>query len=247
MLVTRERPGELADMLTARGATVIHVPLVAVIDPSDGGAALRDALSGLRNFDWLVVTSAAGAERVGSAVAQVPFVRLAAVGTATARALESHAGRPVDLVPVVQRADALVAAFVERERSPQHVLIAQADIAAPTLADGLRAAGHDVTVITAYRTVATEPDRAAEVAVAGADAVLFASGSAVENWCRRFGTEAPPVVVAIGPSTAAAADRFGLKLSAVATDHSLDGLVTELERVVADSRSTLHERSSHPE
>ena len=94
-----------------------------------------------------------------------------------------RAGRPVDLVPAVQRADALAAAFVEREPSPQRVLIAQADIAAPTLADGLRAAGHEVTVVTAYRTVAAEPDGAAEVAVAGADAVLFASGSAVESWC----------------------------------------------------------------
>jgi uroporphyrinogen-III synthase len=240
VLVTRERPGELAEILTARGATVIHVPLVAVTEPSDGGAALRRALSDLREFDWLVVASAAGAERVGSAVAGVPGIRLAAVGTATARELEACAGRPVDLVPAVQRADALVAAFVERESSPQRLLVAQADIAAPTLADGLRAAGHDVTVVTAYRTVSPEPDRAAEladeVAVAGVDAVLFASGSAVESWCRRFGVETPPVAVAIGPTTAAAADRFGLKLSAVATDHSLDGLVTELERVVARSR-----------
>jgi len=247
VLVTRERPGELAEMLRARGATVIHVPLVAVTDPSDGGGALRDALAGLREFDWLVVTSAAGAERVGSAVAEVSGVRLAAVGTATARELESCAGRPVDLVPAVQRADALVAAFAEREPSPQRVLIAQADIAAPTLADGLRAAGHEVTVVTAYRTVAPAPDRAARVAAAGADAVLFASGSAVENWYRRLGTDTPSVVVAIGPTTAAAADRFGLKLSAVATDHSLDGLVTELERVVAGSRSGVHERSPHPE
>jgi uroporphyrinogen-III synthase len=247
VLVTRERPGELAEMLTARGATVIHVPLVAVDDPSDGGAALREALSDLTAFDWLVVTSAAGAERVGSAAAEAPGVRLAAVGTATARELESCAGRPVDLVPADQRADALVAAFVEREPRPQRVLIAQADIAAPTLADGLRAAGHEVTVVTAYRTIALDADRAAEVAVAGADAVLFASGSAVESWCRRFGTEAPPLVVAIGPTTAGAADRFGLKLSGVATDHSLDGLVTELERVVARSRSIEHERSSRPE
>ena len=88
----------------------------------------------------------------------------------------------------------------------------------------------------------SEPGSADEVAVAGADAVLFASGSAVEHWCRRFGTEAPPIAVAIGPTTAATADRFGLKLSAVATDHSLDGLVTELERVVARSRSIEHER-----
>jgi uroporphyrinogen-III synthase len=247
VLVTRERPGELAEKLTARGATVIHVPLVATTDPSDGGAELRDALSDLRGVDWLVVTSAAGAERVGGAAAEVPSLRLAAVGTATAGVLASRAGRPVDLVPADQRGDALVAAFVEREPSPRRVLIAQADIAAPTLADGLRAAGHEVTVVTAYRTIALDADRAAEVAAAGADAVLFASGSAVESWCRRFGTEAPPLVVAIGPTTAGAADRFGLKLSGVATDHSLDGLVTELERVVARSRSIEHARSPRPE
>jgi uroporphyrinogen-III synthase len=247
VLVTRERPGELAEMLTDRGATVLHVPLVAVDDPSDGGAALRAALSDLAAFDWLVVTSAAGAERVGSAAAEAPGIRLAAVGTATARELESGAGRPVDLVPAVQRAEALVTAFVELDPSPQRVLIAQADIAAPTLADGLRAAGHEVTVVTAYRTIALDADRAAEVAVAGADAVLFASGSAVESWCRRFGTEAPPIVIAIGPTTAEVADKFGLKLSAVATDHSLDGLVTELERVVARSRSIVQDRSPRPE
>jgi uroporphyrinogen-III synthase len=247
VLVTRERPGELAAMLDARGATVIHVPLVAVTDPSDGGAALRDALSRAAEFDWLVVTSAAGAERTGGAVADVPGLRLAAVGTATARELESLARRPVDLVPTIQRADALVAAFVEREPSPRRVLIAQADIAAPTLADGLRAAGHEVTVVTAYRTVAPEPDRALEIAGADADAVLFASGSAVESWCRRFGAETPPIAIAIGPTTAGVAERFGLKLSAVATDHSLDGLVTELERAVAGSRSVVPERLPNPE
>ena len=247
MLVTRERTGELGEMLAARGATVIHVPLVAVTEPSDGGTALRGALSDLSEFDWLVVTSAAGSERVAGAVAEAPGIRLAAVGTATARELESRCGRPVDLVPSVQRADALVAAFVERAPSPQRVLITQADIAAPTLADGLRAVGHEVTVVTAYRTVVPDLDRSAELEVARADAVLFASGSAVESWCRRFGTVAPPVVVAIGPSTAAAADKFGLKLSAVSTDHSLDGLVTELERVITGPRSIEHERSPKPD
>jgi len=247
VLVTRERPGELAEMLTARGATVIHIPLVAIAEPSDGGTDLRRVLSDLSEFDWLVVTSAAGSERVADAAADAPGVLLAAVGTATARELESRCGRPVDLVPAVQRAEALLASFVERAPTPQRVLIAQADIAAPTLADGLRAAGHQVTVVTAYRTVTPEADPAAEVEVARADAVLFASGSSVTSWCRRFGTVVPPVAIAIGPSTAEVADRFGLKLSAVSTDHSLDGLVTELERAVALSRSIEHDGSPNPE
>jgi uroporphyrinogen-III synthase len=229
--MTRERPGELAAKLTERGATVVHVPLIAVAEAPDGGAALNDALSRLDEFDWLVVTSPAGSERVAAAAITAPGVRLAAVGAATAGVLEGRTGRPVDLTPSVQRAQELAEAFVAQAASPQRVLVAQADIAAPTLADELRRAGHDVTVVAAYRTVTLEPDR---TAIDGADAVLFASGSAVEGWCRVFGTSAPALVVAIGPTTAAAAERLGLKVSGVAADHSLDGLVTELERLLAE-------------
>jgi uroporphyrinogen-III synthase len=231
VLVTRERPGELADLLADRGATVVHLPLIGVVEAADGGQALHDALAQLSDFDWLVVTSAAGSERVAGAARLAPGVRLATVGTATARVLERDSGRRVDLVPTQQRAAELAATFIAQATRPQRVLVAQADIAAPTLVDALRRAGHDVTAVTAYRTVPVHADRDA---VAGADAVVFASGSAVEQWCRTFGPVAPPLVVAIGPTTAAVADRLGLKVSGVAADHSLDGLVTELERLHAD-------------
>ena len=243
VLVTRERPGELAAMLSERGATVMHMPLIAVADAADGGLALREALLRLAEFHWLLVTSPAGAERVGAAARLVPGVRLGAVGTGTARVLQHETGRPVDLVPAVQRAEGLAAEFAASSSAPQRVLIVQADIAAPTLADALHQAGHQVTTVTAYRTVRQEPDRDA---VSDADAVVFASGSAVESWCGAFGTEAPPIVVVIGPTTAATADRFGLKVSAIAADHSLGGLVTELEHVVADSGSRGGDRSPRP-
>ena len=244
MLVTRERPGELASLLVERGATVVHVPLISVVEAGDGGKALRDALSRLADYDWLLVTSPAGSERVGAAARVVPGVRLAAVGTGTARVLERESGRAVDLVPSVQRADGLVAAFAAAVTSPQRVLLAQADRAASTLTDALRRAGHEVSAVTAYRTVPVEPDRST---VGEADAVLFASGSAVESWCRAFGTAVPPLVVAIGPTTAAAAARYGLKVSAVAADHSLDGLVAELEQLCVDAGSPSTQRSACPE
>jgi uroporphyrinogen-III synthase len=230
VIVTRERPGELATMLTRRGASVVHVPLIAVVDPLDGGAELRGVLARLGDFDWLVVTSAAGAERVGGAARSSAHVRLAAVGSATAAALRHACRREVDLVPEVQRAEGLVDAFASQQLPRQRILVAQADIAAPTLADSLRAAGHDVTTVVAYRTVVVEPDAEARRRAGQVDAVCFASGSSVEGWCRAFGSSTPPLVVAIGPSTAEAATRSGLKVSGVATDHSLEGLVTELEQ-----------------
>jgi len=232
VLVTRERPGELASLLAARGAVVVHMPLIRVVEPVDGGSALRRELDRLESYDWLVVTAASGADRVVQAAARARAVKLAAVGTATARALAAGAGRPVDLVPDVQHAAALAETFNRQATAPQRVLLAVADRASGLLADELRAAGHSVTSVEAYRTIAGTPDREA---IEHADAVLFASGSAVESWVAAVGASCPAVAVAIGPSTAASAERLGLKLSGVATDHSLDGLVTELERQLADS------------
>ena len=231
VVVTRERPGELASLLETRGATVVHVPLIEVLEPDDGGAALHRELERLDAVDWLVVTSAHGAERVAAAAATSPAVHLAAVGTATARVLEAGSGRAVDLVPSVQRAASLAGELVERcGPAPQRILVAQADRADFELVDRLRAAGHRVTSVVAYRTRLVAPNAAA---IGGADALLLASGSAAQAWFDTLGVSSPPIVVAIGPTTAAAAEKLGLKVTGTATDHSLDGLVTELERILS--------------
>lgn len=243
VVITREQPGELGAMLARRGAVVVHVPLIEVVEPADGGRALNGALAALDDYDWLIVTSPAGAERVGAAARSATGVRLAVVGTSTAQVLERESGRRVDLMPDVQRAEALAERFVAESPSGRRILIAQADLAAPTLADALRQAGHRVTTVTAYRTVARAP---ANDAGLDADAVLFASGSSVESWCRAFGPTGPPLRVAIGPSTAAVARRLGLKLSGVASDHSVEGLVTELERLRSDPAAGATDRSPCP-
>ncbi len=235
VVVTREHPGPLGDLLAARGVEVVHVPLIAVVDPEDGGAALRAALDRLDDFDWLVVTSPTGAARVGAAARRFPGVRVAVVGTSTAAALAS-VGRAVDLVPSEQHGAALAESLARLP--PARMLLALADRAPTTLAESLAEAGHTVTSVVAYRTasLAAGPGAAADAQrVAAADALLLASGSAAQSWVERFGRACPPVVVAIGPSTASVARRSGLKVTAVATDHSLTGLVDELERCFAGS------------
>jgi uroporphyrinogen-III synthase len=94
----------------------------------------------------------------------------------------------------------------------------------------LRAGGHEVTVVTAYSTVLVEPHMAA---VDGADVLVLASGSAAESWVTALGATRPPIVVAIGSSTAKRARELGLKVDGVAADHSLVGMVDEVVRQVA--------------
>ena len=106
------------------------------------------------------------------------------------------------------------------------MLIAQAEQARDDVANGLAAKGWTVHTAIAYRTVAVRPTDAELLAVTSADAVLLASGSAVRSWVRVFGTSTPSAVIAIGPATAAVADEMGLKVDAIAADHSVGGMVT---------------------
>lgn len=228
VLVTREERGELGRLLEDAGASVVHVPLIEVLD-----ADRADVEAGWATEpDWVVVTSAAGADRVGTEAADRPGVRLAAVGTATARRLGDRAGRPVDLVPARQLAEILVEEFNRRNPRPQRVFVAHADRAATTLVDGLREAGHDVTAAVAYRTVLRSPDDRELASIDAADAVVFASGSAALGWAEALGDRAadalPPIVAAIGPTTATVAAEAGLTVTHVASDHSLAGVIDTL-------------------
>lgn len=230
VVTTRARPGRLDSLLAHLGADVINVPLIAIEAPADGGAALRSSLAELDDAQWLVVTSRHGATAVGRAVATRPGLRLAAVGSDTADVLARLAGRAVDVVPSLQTASGLVGSMPQ---GTGRVVVAQADRADSAVSEGLTRLGYTVDVVTAYRTTLRLPSEAERRAALGADAVAFASGSAAEAWVSAFGSATSPVVIAIGPTTAAGARRAGLEVDRVATDHHVDGLVDAIMAALA--------------
>jgi len=115
LAVVVTRAAHQADRLTAAltdaGATVVALPVIAVTEPADGGAALAAAAG--RRYDWLVCTSANAVDRFLAAVPDVRTLaatRIAAVGAATAATLRRHR-LPPDLIPDRATADDLVAAM----------------------------------------------------------------------------------------------------------------------------------------
>jgi uroporphyrinogen III methyltransferase/synthase len=224
----RDQAGPLVEGLRRRGAAPVEVPVVEIADPADGGAALAAAADRLATFDWVVLTSANGVDRLlGHLRDSRAFgtCRIAAIGPATAASL----GRwhvVADLVPDEAVGEALVDAF---PRGPGRVLLAQAAGARPVVADGLRAAGWEVEEVEAYRTVPARLDRGLIAAAAGADAITFTASSTVQAYLDAAGPGAvPPVVVCIGPVTAATARDAGLPVTAVADPHTVDGLLAAL-------------------
>lgn len=227
---TRDRPGRLDELLTRLGAEVVHVPLIEVVDAV--GDELSGALGALDDVDWVIVTSQHGAARVADAVAAHPRLHTAAVGTRTAETLTEGTGRAVAVVPEQQTAAALVAAMPDPAPGARRVLAALADRAEPTLVDGLRDRGYDVRAVVAYVTRLRAPSLSERSLLADVDAVTFASGSAARAWFDAIGTWTPPQVIVIGPSTARVACELGLQVTAVAADHSVEGLAAEVAVVL---------------
>ncbi|MGA1555337.1 MAG: uroporphyrinogen-III synthase [Ilumatobacteraceae bacterium] len=227
IVTTRDAPGPLDARLAELGAAVVHVPMIEIVDPPDD--RLPMTLRRLGEFDWVVVSSRHGARRLAPALALHPGVRVAAVGSVTAESLGTDI---TPLVPPRQTAADLVRAFPPPSARGR-ALVVQGDRSDSVVVDGLRALGYDVEAVVAYLTRGAEPTEAHRRSIEGADAVVFASGSAATAWYGAFGDDPSLVVVAIGPTTARVAVAAGLHVDAVAADHSVDGLVDCVRTVLS--------------
>lgn len=235
---SRERASALARRLQDLGARVVELPTIRFEPPADGGAGLDRAVAGIAEggYEWIAFTSA---QAVDALLARIPDVRqlggvsVAAVGPATAEALSRHRVG-ADLVPMPGSQDA--AGLAERfpePVGPGRVLFPRADQGRPTLVDELTARGWEVDLVEAYRTVRAELASDAMAELAGADAICFSSSSTVTGFLEGCGSDAvPPVVVCIGPVTAATARTAGLDVAAVAREPSIDGLVDAVVRAL---------------
>lgn len=227
VVVTRpaDQAGETAELVASFGAIPLVMPLTEVVDDAEGMRRLEGL--DVAGVDWIVVTSPNGAARASSLIRpDAPSPKVAAVGSTTAAALPR-----CEFVPETQSAIGLLETFPS---GPGRVVVVQALGAAATLADGLRGKAWDVVAVSPYRTEPVVPSADQRRAALAADAVLFASGSAARAWVEVCGRDTPPVAVAIGEQTAAAATQAGLKISVVSTDHSVYGMLVALSRYFTD-------------
>lgn len=244
ILVTRrrEQARSLVEALSAEGATVLEVPLIAR-EPPDDPAPLDAALGRLESYDWLAFTSANAVEAVAERLARLGMtlpleVRLASVGPATAAAIAARFhGRGADLQPDLEyRAEGLVDAFRDQELSGRRVLLPVSNRARDTLVAGLRAQRAEVHAVIAYRTVSPpgSEERLAQALAEGIDLVTLTSPSAVEAFEASAGSRArgAPAAV-IGPVTAEAARAAGLDVLVVAEPSTVEGLLASLARFFA--------------
>lgn len=223
VIVTRPRgrAGQLSAMLRDRGAEVVELPCIAV-------RRIEAKLPDLSSFDWLGFTSVTGVEAFFKQlcadkrdIRTIGSAKLAAIGPATAKALEER-GLRVDLMPEIYDGAHLAAALAAMGG---RILMLRAKEGSEELTEVLRSSGADFAETALYETSYERP----EVLPRAADAAIFTSASTVRGFCAVMPPDAIKTACCIGAQTAAEAGCAGFKNVITAPKATLESLVNTLE------------------
>ena len=237
--------GALARAIEDAGMKSVACPMVTIAPPLDP-RPFEDAVEHLGEFDWLAFTSAHAIAAVTqhpkwqTAIARGSPPRVAVVGDASARRLESH-GVAAHVVPDGVGAAALAAAIVQCVGGVDgvRVLWPRGDRAPSAFGEDLEKAGILVTAPIAYRTL---PPADASVAALRATlesnqtaAIAFCSPSSAQNLAHSLGLVdlatvrgRVQVVASIGPTTSAALSALGLEPDVQAESPSMASLANAI-------------------
>ncbi len=241
-------PG-LAERLRKIPVEVEEHPLLTFAPPVDW-APVDQAVRDLQRFEALAFTSpraaAAFAERytasrVGAHRRQSDMPLLWAGGPGTEAAL-GQLGRPVqrasdEEIARLGAGAALAAAMVEA-RIVGPVLFPCGEIRRDELPTRLRREGIEVTEVVCYRSVLAD-EAAARAALERAGIVVVASPSVADLVTRAAkGARPRPRMLAVGPTTAAAARAAGWTPAAVASAPDVDALVAGIRSLLSADGAT---------
>jgi uroporphyrinogen III methyltransferase/synthase len=231
---------ELSELLRARGARVIHFPVIRIAPP-ESWEELDGAIDRLESYRWIIFTSANGVafffrrlrER-GRDIRDLKGIRIATIGPATASAVETL-GIRVDLVPEEFISEGVVKAFAGEDLRGRRVLLPRAEQARDVIPEGLAKMGADVDVATAYRTVRSDRNAAeleSFLAEDKVDVITFTSPSTVANFLGIMGPDfhlpSKVRIACIGPVTETAARGAGLPVDILQERYTIPGLVETL-------------------
>ena len=257
---TREQASVFSQRLQSLGATPVEFPTIRIVPPQDW-EQLDSALNRLflenaverPYYDWLVFTSVNGVTiccerliKLGHNMHHMRHVRIAAIGPATAAALERY-GLTANVVPDEYIAEGVARALQNDAQNRdvplagQRVLLARAAEARKILVTELRQMGALVDEVPAYSTVAVDHDDEHGLQILRLlreqqlDILTFTSSSTVRNFMQwlssdeervQLVTRNPHLTIAcIGPITSQTARELGLDVDIEAQEFTIDGLV----------------------
>jgi uroporphyrinogen-III synthase len=245
IVLTRNIEGSsrLAGRLEALGAEILEVPLIEVHADLDKDAA-AEIFKEFASYEWLLFTSRNGVKHFFEAffkayddIRSLGFVRIGAVGKGTVEALADLHLR-ADLVAAKATAMDLAKALEKEETLDNlKVLVIVGNRNRDDLVKELWEHRAIVDTLRVYSThfcdLSANPE-AARFRKEGADAIIFASASAVEA----FGEQAKhlalekgarvPCLCSFGPTTTERMQKAGIPVAVQAASPGIDGMIEAL-------------------
>ncbi|BDV41329.1 uroporphyrinogen III methyltransferase [Geotalea uraniireducens] len=244
VVVTRaaDQAGAFSRKLADLGAQVLECPTIEIVPPEQW-SQLDEAIAGLSDFDWLVLTSAnavqyffARLQALGKDSRALGACRVCAVGPKTAALLRTQ-GVKADLIPTDYKGEGVVTTLRSQEIRGTRVLFPKGDRAREVIEKGLKALGAEVIAPVAYRNI-TPASLSAEVVQALEErrihCITFTSSSTVQNLAALLGENRllrlleGVLVASIGPITSRSCRDLGLAVHVEPREYTLDALTDEI-------------------
>lgn len=243
----REQAPELTAKLTALGAEVVELPLIHVSKQIEKDP-LSDVMLELGGYDWIVFTSANGVRffmeeflRLFDDIRALGLLRFACIGDTTAAAIRAFHLK-IECQPKVATAEALADDLVATgSLDSAKVLVIRGNLNRDVIVTKLEEARAIVDCLQVYKTEKTDlsaEPAAADFRARGADALLFASSSAVQSFVDQAGAlklsqdAKRPLAGSIGPQTSETMKKVGMPIDFIAKTPSLDSLVEALVKKI---------------
>jgi uroporphyrinogen III methyltransferase/synthase len=236
IVVTRARTNAsvLSEKLKDLGCHVIEAPCIR-IEPLDN-AELEKAIKNIESYNWIVFTSAAGADLFFDYLIEIKFdirklyhIKFAAVGSETQKTIEKR-GVCVDYVPKQYNGRELAEGLLFQIQKNDKILLAGAKTNSGEIAKIFSDNNIDFENIALYETVY---ETAQNESIAETDWVAFTSSSSVEGFAKAF----PDINLTqinglcIGEQTAETAKKYGIK-TIISKKATIDGMVEKLKEVL---------------
>jgi uroporphyrinogen-III synthase len=245
IVLTRDPEGaaRLGERLRSLGAEIMEIPLIAVHADLDRLAA-GEVFKEFASYEWLLFTSRNGVKHFMEAfleafddIRSLGFVRIGAIGKGTVEALREYHLRADLMAPRATARDLAKALEAEQTLDNLKVLVITGNRNREEL---VRELWENRAIVDTLRVYATDlVDLAGNAAAArfraeGADALVFASASAV----RAFGEQAAhlalqkgarvPALCSFGPATSERMQQAGIPVAVEAKEPGIDGMVEAL-------------------
>lgn len=258
ILVTREHSTGF-EPLEELGAEIIEFPTIEIVPPETYDE-LDAAIERIASYTWIIFTSANGVKYFlkrfferGHDIRDLKGIRLCAIGSKTASEV-MKAGMKLDLVPEEFRAEGLIEALARMRGRPaggsklpnfgtsvlkgMKFLLPRAETAREIFPEKVRELGGEIDVPVAYRAVKPELHgrrlkrflKEGRVTIA-----TFTSAATFRNFVEIIGEEAFDLlrgvsIAVIGPVTAKAIEKAGLKVEIMPKEATVEAMVEEIIR-----------------